>query len=378
MIQVQLSAWPEPSELETHWLALEARSEPSFFTSWSWIGSWLASLPPARLPLVLSARRDGEIVGLALLGQQRGRRHGFVHIRSLHLNTSGDAVADAITIEYNSFLARRDDRAAVQQAMLDHLVDQVPDWDELYFPGMTQPPPGIDMAGDTRYRAEHKPVFLVELDRVRAKDGDYLGVLSQQARYQIRKSEKAFAKLGPIALDAAASTQQALAYLDALKALHQPYWIARGMPGAFASEFENRFHGRLVSSAFDRGEIQLLRVTLGEQVLGYLYNFVHRGHVYNYQTGIDYSLLEGSISPGLVCHARAVAYCAAAGLELYDFMAGDQRYKRTMSTCSSDLSWGVLQRERLRFRAEDALRDLKRRIDLHWRARQSQAEPATT
>jgi hypothetical protein len=49
-----------------------------------------------------------------------------------------------------------------------------------------------------------------------------------------------------------------------------------------------------------------------------------------------------------------------------------------MSTCSSDLSWGVLQRERLRFRAEDALRDLKRRIDQHWRARQPRAEPATT
>ncbi|MEY2687958.1 MAG: hypothetical protein RL375_2156 [Pseudomonadota bacterium] len=359
--------------LADDWLALEARSDASFFTSWSWIGSWLACLPPDQAPHLLSARRHGELVGLALLGRRQARRHGFVSSRSLHLNASGDRVTDAIAIEYNGMLIGRDEQTQVQQAMLDHLVSSLTDWDEFYLPGLTEAPAGIEQARGTHYIVEHKPVFLVDLERVREREGDYLAVLSQQSRYQVRKSEKACAKLGAITLDAAGTLDQANAYLEGLKALHQPYWIARGKPGAFASDFSNRFHHHLLSQAFDRGEIQLLRVKLGDSVLGYLYNFVHRGHVYNYQTGIDYSRLEGSVSPGLVCHARAVSHCAALGLDLYDFMAGDQRYKRAMSTQSSQLSWGVLQRDRLRFRAEDTLRQVKRRIDTYRRTRQGGA-----
>jgi CelD/BcsL family acetyltransferase involved in cellulose biosynthesis len=375
-IEVQLTRCPELAALAADWLALEANSDASFFTSWSWIGSWLASLPPDKTPELLSARSNGELVGLALLGRQRARRHCFVNSRGLHLNASGDPVADAIAIEYNGFLVRRDNSTPVQQAMLDHIVSAEADWDEFYLPGLTSAPVGIELAPGTSYRVEHKPVYLVDLERVREKSGDYLAVLSQQSRYQVRKSEKACAKLGSITLDAASDLRQALSYLDSLKALHQPYWIARGQPGAFASEFSNRFHHQLVSRAWGRGEIQLLSVSLGDKVLGYIYNFVHRGHVYNYQTGIDYSLLEGSVSPGLVCHARAISHCAAQGLELYDFMAGEQRYKRAMSTCSSQLGWGVLQRDRLRFRAEDALRRVRRRIDTYKGSRNAAAATA--
>jgi CelD/BcsL family acetyltransferase involved in cellulose biosynthesis len=376
MIQVQLIDLPDAASLAVDWRALEASSEVSFFTSWSWIGSWLASLPSALRPRLLEARQQGRIVGLALLGQRRSRRHGFVHSRSLHLHSTGEPVHDAIAVEYNGFVVAQPFAAEALAAMLDHLVHEVHDWDEVYLPGLAQPPAGLAAAAAAGYRSEHKPAFLVDLALVRERHGDYPAVLSQQARYQIRKSEKACAKLGPIALDAAATTEQALHYLEALKALHQPYWIARGAPGAFASTFANQFHQRLVGTAFERGEIQLLRITLGEQVLGYLYNFVHRGHVFNYQTGIDYSLLEGSVSPGLVCHARAVAHCAALGLEIYDFMAGEQRYKRTMSTRSTDMSWGVLQRKRLQFRAEDALRAVKQRLRAHRQRKRVAAVPA--
>jgi CelD/BcsL family acetyltransferase involved in cellulose biosynthesis len=377
MIQVQLVDVPDVASLAVDWRALESSSDVSFFTSWSWIGSWLASLPATLRPRLLGARQQGQIAGLALLGQRRSRRHGFVHSRSLHLHSTGEPVHDAIAVEYNGFLVDQACAADVQAAMLDHLVHQVHDWDEVYLPGLAQPPAGIAALPTAAYRSEHKPAFLVDLALVRERQGDYPALLSRHTRYQIRKSEKAFARLGPIALDAASTTEQALHYLQALEDLHQPYWIGRGEPGAFASAFARQFHRHLVGTAFERGEIQLLRVTVGEQVLGYLYNFVHRGHVYNYQTGIDYSLLEGSVSPGLVCHARAVAHCAALGLEVYDFMAGEQRYKRTLSTRSTDMSWGVLQRDRLRFRAEDALRAISRRLRAcQQRKRGAAASPA--
>lgn len=362
MTDLLLTDCPPPTTLEPIWRSLEAQADVSFFTSWTWIGSWLATLPADAQPRLLQVRADGDIAGLALLGQRKSRRHGFVHSRGLHVNASGDPVADAIAIEYNSFLVKRHDTDRLQRAMLNHLVAQELDWDELYLPGMSTLPPDVMQTPGTHFKTEVKPAFLVDLAQVREKNGDYPAALSQQSRYQIRKSEKAFAKLGPIALAEAATLEEALEYLAALKNLHQPYWIARGEPGAFASDFSNRFHQHLITHAFPRKEVQLLRVTVGEQTLGYLYNFIHRGHVYNYQTGIDYDMLKGSVSPGLVCHAKAVAHCALAGLDIYDFMAGEQRYKRSMSTHSSELQWSVLQRDKLRFKAEDALRRLKQHM----------------
>lgn len=362
MIDALLTDCPPPSTLEPIWRGLEAQADASFFTSWTWIGSWLATLPADAQPRLLQVRADGDVAGLALLGRRTSRRHGFVSSRGLHVNASGDPVADAIAIEYNSFLVRRSASDALQRAMLGHLMAQASDWDELYLPGMSTLPPDVTRTPGTRFKTESKPVFLVDLEKVREKNGDYPATLSQQSRYQIRKSEKAFAKLGPITLTPATTLDESLEYLSELKKLHQPYWISRGEPGAFASDFSNQFHHRLITQAFPRQEVQLLRIIVGEQTLGYLYNFIHQGHVYNYQTGIDYDLLKGSVSPGLVCHARAIAHCAAAGLDTYDFMAGEQRYKRSMSTHSSELQWSVLQRDKLRFKAEDALRQLKRRM----------------
>jgi CelD/BcsL family acetyltransferase involved in cellulose biosynthesis len=144
-----------------------------------------------------------------------------------------------------------------------------------------------------------------------------------------------------------------------LKCLHQRYWTARGQPGAFANEFFERFHRRLIANSFRRGEIQLIAVEVADKKIGYIYNFVYRNRVYNYQTGFDYSICERQNRPGLVSHASVIEYNAARGNSVYDFLAGDQEYKQALGTRRDSMSWIMLQRPRLRFRFEDSMRDLR-------------------
>jgi CelD/BcsL family acetyltransferase involved in cellulose biosynthesis len=181
-------------------------------------------------------------------------------------------------------------------------------------------------------------------------------------------------KAGELTPTVAENPQQAEQFLKDLKQLHQARWTAAGMPGSFGNAFFSRFHDELVRTRFQTGEIQLLRVTAGDQAVGYLYNFVYRGHVYYYQAGIDYNTWSTSASrPGFICHYFAIEHNRLGGANVYDLMEGDSRYKRELGTQSTMMYWMVLQRNRPKFRVE---RSLKRFVNV-FRSGEPQVEIGT-
>ncbi|MEY4754083.1 MAG: hypothetical protein RJA44_1758, partial [Pseudomonadota bacterium] len=201
----------------------------------------------------------------------------------------------------------------------------------------------------------------VDLAAVRHKQGDYLALLSSNTRSQIRRSIKEYEKLGPLRCTPATDAAQAQQFLDRLAELHQQHWVERGEPGAFASAHFRRFHAKLIERNHARGEIQLLRISVGERDLAYLYSFVLGGRVYFYQSGFDYALIEKHSRPGLVAHLYGVQHNAALGHLVYDFMAGDSRYKQNLATLNEPMTWTTLRKPAWRFRLEQALREWRRR-----------------
>ena len=171
-----------------------------------------------------------------------------------------------------------------------------------------------------------------------------------------------YERFGTLALESATTPEQAEAFLSRLIGLHQAYWQGKGLPGAFANPFFVQFHTRLVRSRFGDGAIQLLVLRAGDRIVGYLYNFVDRGRVYNYQSGYNYDLCaKPSGRPGLVAHALAVEFNRAQGHLRYEFMAGDSQYKQALGIGSTEMVWLVAQRRRLRFLLEDGLRWVRAR-----------------
>ena len=396
------------ADLQAEWCELLGRAEHSFFLSWTWIGTWLTSLPAASQPRLLRARAGERTVGLALLGSRQVRRHGIIRSSGLHLNTTGIEAFDDITIEYNALLIDKAAHDAVQSAMWTHVVKEMSGWDECHLPGMTHLAAELKTAAGTRLRQRTSTTFQVQLqalgsdlaangEPVHAIDqapavapsqpagaasasapsspassppssppsGDiesYLAVLGQKPRYHIRRSLRQYALLGPLNLEVAQTVDQAHAVMAELQTLHSAYWASKGRPGAFLNPYVVSFHQQLIDAAFARGEVQLLRLSAGDKVISCMYNFVYRGQIYHYQSGINYTLFDGQDSPGLVSHAMAVSFNAAAGHRVYDFMAGDQQYKRSLCTDTGELHWLVLQRTRLQFSLEDLLRRAKRRL----------------
>jgi len=357
-ITVELEPLPPLGDLAREWRSLEERSEGSFFVSWSWIGCWLEALQGGVELLLLRARLEGRTVGLGVLASYLEHRHRFITSRTLRLHATGRPELDSLMVECNDFLIDRDFYAPVRRRMLSHLLQRESAWDELVLDGLWDAAALPSANEHTAVRSATYANHYIDLTAVRAAPGGYLSLLGAKTRSRIRRSCKEYESVGELAVRGAADTDQALTFLEGLKALHQRYWATRGEPGAFANAFFERFHRQLVRSAFGRGEIQLLAVDAGARRVGYVYNFVHRGHVYNYQSGLDYHVCEKHNRPGLVAHTLAVGLNAHRGHRVYDYLAGDAEYKQALSTATGTMSWITVQRDRMRFRIEGAGRIL--------------------
>lgn len=219
----------------------------------------------------------------------------------------------------------------------------------------------------------------VELDRARAV-GSVLGLISANRRGQIRRAIRDYQALGPLGVEMAGSLGEARAFLSALAADHQAHWIERGHAGAFAGRGFGEFHDALLVEGFARGAVQLCKVVAGTTVIGHSYNFVHQGRVLNYQNGFDYTLLGGRGTPGFVSHTLIAELNAGLGHLAYDFLAGDEAYKRRLGTATNPMTWLVVQKRRPKFLAEHGARRLRDAVVAargRW-ARRSVPDPPTT
>ena len=358
---------PLPAVIEHEWRRLEGASDGSFFTSWYWIGTLLAAVPPESRPAVLRGRAKGETVALALLGANTTRRrYGLIRSRGLYINETGDARFDILTIEHNGILAAPGWEAEVWKALIAWFAGMSGQADELYVSGSPRRLPASILSRWGLACSEVAvPSFAIDLSRLNESGGEPFPVLSANARQQLRRSRRHFEQFGPLHLCEAATTAEALAFFEAMKALHCASWERRGRRHSFSDGFFERFHRLLIERSFAEGGTQLLRASAGNRVIGYLYNFRLGNRVYAYQSGFDDA--DRRERPGFVTHALAIRHAFQSGAGMYDFMAGHNRLKESFSTLFEPMRWHVVQQPRLTFQLEAIARRLKH--SLRWSGR---------
>ncbi len=320
-MQIHLSPVQDFAALGRMWRALEPEvAGHGFFQSWSWVGCLAAERYPD--PVLLRAEQEGRLLGLALFNRRGGR---------LCLAESGDATLDAPFIEHNAPLAPPGIGAALLRAALDQ--------GRLVLSGVAEG--SMAGAGGIAWRAQPREAPFADLTALRAAGQGPLGLCSANARQQIRRSDRSYAARGALSITCLADP---LAGFAAMLPLHQASWEARGKPGAFATDWMRRFHHALITEAAGRGEVELLRIAAGESDIGYLYNFRHQGRVHAYQSGFDQAGAGRHEKPGLTSHSLAIGRAMAAGDSIYDFLAGADRYKLSLSQGSQTLWWVELVR----------------------------------
>jgi hypothetical protein len=124
--------------------------------------------------------------------------------------------------------------------------------------------------------------------------------------------------------------------IEILHKLHDERWGAARPAGAFGSDRFSRFHEAVIPKLFERGALDLCWLSVRGEPISVLYNIVHAGRLYFYQSGRSLLLPKG-VRPGIVLHAHAIARAIESGLSEYDFLAGPSRYKLELALATRPL-----------------------------------------
>ena len=360
------SAWPTIAPI---WDTLVAATpDASFFVSRPWTDVWFEVFAEQLRPQILIVESGGGVIGACIL-VARTRRYGPVKWRRIHLNTAGEDEEDSPCLELNALLCRAGAEREVAEALWSHL--EMQEWDEFVIEAASEATTlecveaaaPAARAAHRHYMRERRsrPSYYVRLAGIADFTADYEQRLSRNTRDQVRRSLKLYGQTGEVAIEAAGSVPRALEMMAELADLHQKAWTARGRRGVFASPRFQAFHSALIRQAFPGGHIQVLRVATPVQTVGLLYNFVWRGKVCFYQSGLHYTD-DNRYKPGLVSHVLAIRHAFEQGFGEYDFLAGESRYKSSLSTAGRTMVWATWRRLGHKQRLLALLRRLKRSI----------------
>ncbi|ESY64293.1 hypothetical protein X742_26390 [Mesorhizobium sp. LNHC232B00] len=360
-MDVTVEALPDIARLEAIWKELEARATHSFYLSWLWIGTWLRHLPGGAQPHILVARTSSRIVGLAIICRRSTWSFG-PHARARWLlNETGDVRFDRLFIEYNNILAERSLADATRVACLEALAQHLRYSDQLVLSGID---PDFELAACrtagragllTDVRADDTARW-IDFAEVRRKGGNFRATLGRNTRQAVSRAMRLYTERGPIAFQTMEGTLEALAAFDLLAELHQARW---GRKGAFANPSFRRFHEDLIALGVPTGTVRISRTLAGDQTIGVLYNFVHDGRVYNYQSGFLFER-DGRLKPGLISHVLAIEDSIGRGECSYDFLAGFSGHKSHLANAENPMKWIAIGRDGPERRIEAKLRGAKR------------------
>jgi hypothetical protein len=356
--RLSISSLRECINLKDEWLSLEANCHASFFLSWTWISAWLTSYQPD--VDVLRVHCNEKLVSLALLTRSNFYQWKRFASRRLHIHQTGVPAQDQIWTEYNGILSLSEHEEAVYSRLLPYLVKHYPDWDELLIGAITRNVAAqLEKSTNlTRLDLWHSPSYGVDLKRLQLSYPDYLSSLSRNTRYQIRRSFKIYDASGGLSLHFATDVHEAILFFREAGPLHLDKWgEGPGESGYSNPEFVS-FHESLIRSAFPLQQVDLIKVCCGNQVIGYLYNYLYHGRVYFYLSGLS-TERDAKLKPGLCAHSLAIQHYIDKGFDFYDFMGGQDRYKASLGEVHAELFHIALQKDQLKFKIEAFLRSVK-------------------
>ena len=335
-------------EVAALWRDLESVSDCGLAASWDWTETWLnvyGDVVPHRYAV---CTRDGAPCAIALLTRSIRRKPGIPAIRVLHLGTAGEP-SGGVYVEWNRLLSIPTARSDASAALL-HALEEDRSWDELALDGF-DPAHAKPFLGASRTIVWSRPSPFTDLNGL-SSDSDLLDRLGSGPRRRLRQSLKAF---GDLHCEWATGTEHALDILDELARLHAQGWARRGQAGAFSEQQFAVFHRELVKRLMPAGRTILFRVRSSSGTVGCLYSLLDGKRVLFYQSGFG-QFQDNRLRPGMVSHLLCMRACADRGLEEYDFLVGEARYKDELSTGSRDQIWAEVRRPRLRFAALAGLR----------------------
>ncbi len=328
-IFVTLNAYQQSdlSFVESEWLALEKKSNSTFFLTWAWVGPWLIQLCNKQQSFyLLCAKKEEEIVGLSIIVKKNRKVLGLFNIQQWWLNRSGDELLDQCWIEENNFLMAANNEADIQQAMLRYIQNS-DTWTEFII-GMSDQST-IDCFSSLSvdsYILHDDKGYKLTYQNIKNSEQYTQSVLSRNTRQKLKQSEKLLSKDGTLTIKSLSTSEDKLKHIDVIASLHIKRWEDTLTPSGFTNNDFKRIFTKVIQSE----DVEILYLVQKEKSLGYLIFFLYGDKVSFYLSALT-SNSDNKIKLGMLFHQKAMMYYLGLGFTEYDFLAGDARYKKSLT-----------------------------------------------
>lgn len=293
-------------EVREAWQELAA-ADPSAtpFQTFEWQSTWWKHYGGLRQPRFLTLHEGNDLVGLMPFVRSRGP---WRTLRPMGIGPS----------DYLQPLAR----PGYEQSVAEGIVEAIESAEDVDLIDLHQIRETTWLARSMHGAPTGQATCLV-LDLPDTYDA-YLATLGKSLRYDVRKLDKTLFTSGRarIQMFGPDDVQQGLDYLFEL---HKLRWKKRHLPGAFLGKSVS-FHQEWAQLAVRRGWLWLSVLHVDDAPIGAIYAMGMGSTAYYYQAGFDPE--KGSVSPGTLLVAASIRRAIEEGKRSFDFMRGDEDYKR--------------------------------------------------
>lgn len=351
------------STIKEQWSRLELSADADFSLSWSWMESWLKLVDGATNIYLFTCTINDDPVAMCFLTLSKAKRlKGRLTVTQLQLN---EFLQDGLNmvVAYNGLLGPRQHMEPAWACFVSTAESWSSAWDEIAVSSLRRSQCqrlAKIQAGTTIKLEKMFRCWCLDLNPGASSLDDLIDGFKRKSRQQLRQTRKAYSALGELSIQAAETVHEALSFFQKMGELHTLRWQRVGNAGSFSNPSWVSFHTDLIRRCFDRGYVQLLRVSCSGQAIGYLYGHVYGGTVYMHQTGFVESE-DNRVRPGYISHCLAMLHNIEQGNYRYDFLPDEQEsYKKFFMEEGAPVFWVLVQRPRLKFLVERAMRQLRR------------------
>jgi len=216
---------------------------------------------------------------------------------------------------------------AAMPAILEALARRASEWDVCSFE---------DLPADCGSMWEHReligktiPYHVCACRRLPDSADALQASLPHGLRRNLRRYLDKMRSAGQVQFRCAASEDEFETYLKALFRLHACRWNQRGEPGMLSGALRS-FHRESALRLWRLGKARCFALRLDGAPIAAIYGFSDKQRFWSYQSGFDPAMME--YSPGSLILNFAMEQAIAEGNRIFDFLRGDERYKRDWGT----------------------------------------------
>lgn len=162
---------------------------------------------------------------------------------------------------------------------------------------------------------------------------DLLSRLSKKKRKNLRYYKNKLSAHGHISLDVITTQGEIPGAFEDFLGLRLDRLETKNLAITSVDEKYRQFHRNVMESMLENGKLQLFFLKLEEERIAFLYQFRHGTRIFAYHTGFDRKWMAYSV--GTVLFEFTLRRLIEDGVQVFDFLRGDERYK---------YSWDVEER----------------------------------